>query len=145
MIFGQDRGELRKSYIDAWQKRIDGLPMSALETQIADVIALHPEYHDALASDRLDKDYAPEGRETNPYLHMGLHLGLREQVATNRPTGIATLFHELAGRLGDAHSAEHRMIDCLAETLWEAQSQNKAPDEQRYLERLRDLASRASK
>jgi hypothetical protein len=32
------------------------------------------------------------------------------------------------------------MIDCLAETLWEAQAANLAPDEARYLERLRRLA-----
>jgi hypothetical protein len=31
------------------------------------------------------------------------------------------------------------MIDCLAETLWEAQRQNQAPDEAIYLERLRQL------
>jgi len=145
VIFGQDRGELRKMYIDAWRKRIDGLPMSPLEIQITDVIALHPEYHGALSGDHIDKDYTPEARETNPYLHMGLHLSLREQVATDRPTGISALFGELAARLGDAHTAEHRMIDCLAETLWEAQGQDQPPDERRYLERLRNLASRASK
>ena len=75
MIFGQDRGELRKMYTDAWQKRCDGMPMSPLETQIADVIALHPEYHDAIVAADLDRDYTPEEGRTNPFLHMGLHLG----------------------------------------------------------------------
>ena len=140
MIFGQDRDELRKMYSDAWQKRSDKVPMSPLETQIADVIALHPEYHDAIAAVDLDREYTPEGGETNPFLHMGLHLGLREQVATNRPAGIAGIHTELAHKLADLHAAEHQMIDCLAETLWEAQSQNSAPDEQKYLERLRRLA-----
>ncbi len=139
MIFGQDRGELRKMYADAWRKRCDGMPMSPLETQIADVIALHPEYHDAIASEDLDRDYTPEEGKTNPFLHMGLHLGIREQVATNRPAGIAAIFNGLAKQLGDPHAAEHQMIDCLAETLWEAQSRNSAPDEQQYLETLRRL------
>jgi hypothetical protein len=31
------------------------------------------------------------------------------------------------------------MIEVLAETLWEAQRAGRAPDEQRYLERLRGL------
>jgi hypothetical protein len=31
------------------------------------------------------------------------------------------------------------MIDCLAETLWDAQSNNQEPDEVAYLERLRKL------
>ena len=139
MIFGQDRGELRKMYTDAWQKRCDGMPMSPLETQIADVIALHPEYHHAIVAADLDRDYTPEEGRTNPFLHMGLHLGIREQVSTNRPAGIADIFNRLAKQLGDPHAAEHQMIDCLAETLWEAQSRNGAPDEQQFLERLRRL------
>ena len=141
MIFGQDRNELRRMYVDAWQKRIDGLPMSPLEIQIADVVSEHPEYHDAMNAAELERDFTPEDGKTNPFLHMGLHLGIREQIATDRPPGIRNIFESLAARLGDSHDAEHRMIDCLAETLWEAQSRNGAPDEQRYLERLRQLGA----
>jgi hypothetical protein len=126
-------------YADAWQKRVEGLPMSPLEAQIAAVIEQHPEYEQAVSGDNLDRDYTPEGGQTNPFLHMGLHLGIREQVATDRPAGIAAVYRELASRAGDPHAAEHQMIECLAETLWEAQSQNTAPDEARYLERLRRL------
>ena len=139
MIFGQDRNELRKLYADAWQKRCDKVPLTPLETQIADVVELHPEYHADGLSDDLDRDYKPDGGKTNPFLHMGLHLGIREQIATNRPPGINHVYATLASRTGDAHTAEHRMIDCLAETLWEAQSQNSAPDEKAYLDRLHRL------
>jgi len=138
MIFGQDRRELREAYADAWRKHVDGLPLSPLEAQIADVITQHPEYHDAVTGD-LDTDYTPEAGQTNPFLHMGLHLGIREQMAIDRPAGVAKLYEALATRMGDRHAAEHQMIECLAETLWEAQSQNRAPDEERYLERLRHL------
>ena len=139
MIFGQDRGELRRMYAEAWQKRVEGRPMSPLEAQIAGVIEQHPEYEQAVTDDDLDRDYTPQGGQTNPFLHMGLHLGIREQVATDRPVGIAGVYRELVSRTGDSHAAEHQMIECLAETLWEAQSQNVAPDEARYLERLRRL------
>ena len=139
MIFGQDRNELRKMYADAWQKHAAKLPLTPLEAQIADVVAWHPEYHADVTSDDLDKDYSPDGGQTNPFLHMGLHLGIREQVSTNRPAGISSVFATLTGKTGDAHVAEHQMIDCLAETLWEAQSQNTAPDEKKYLERLHKL------
>jgi hypothetical protein len=70
---------------------------------------------------------------------MGLHLAIREQVATNRPAGIADIHGALSKKLGDAHKAEHAMLEALAETLWEAQRNNRAPDEQAYLERLRAL------
>ncbi len=139
MIFGQDRNELRQMYADAWQKHCDKSPLSPLEAQIADVIAMHPEYHGDITGDELDRDYTPDGGQTNPFLHMGLHLGIREQVATNRPAGIAAIHQALATKLGDVHAAEHEMIECLAETLWDAQSSNQPPDEAKYLERLRHL------
>ena len=138
MIFGQDRQKLRQMYQDAWRKRCGEEMLTPLEAQIARVIEDHPEYHDVVAGD-LTHDYTVEAGATNPFLHMGLHLGIREQVATRRPAGIEDIHAELAIRMGDAHAAEHRMIDCLAETLWEAQSRNQAPDEAAYLERLRRL------
>ena len=140
MIFGQDRNELRQMYADAWKKRCDKLPLSPLEAQIADVIELHPEYHDDVSGGDLDKDYTPDGGKANPFLHMGLHIGIREQVATNRPAGIAAIHRSVVERKGDLHAAEHDMIECLAETLWEAQVNNQPPDEQKYLERLRRIA-----
>ena len=139
MIFGQDRNELRQMYADAWQKHCDKSPLSPLEAQIADVIAMHPEYHGDITGDDLDRDYTPDGGQTNPFLHMGLHLGIREQVTTNRPAGIAAIHKALATKLGDVHAAEHEMIECLAEALWDAQSSNQPPDEAKYLERLRQL------
>lgn len=139
MIFGQDRNELRKMYRDAWQKHLDKTPLTPLEAQITAVVEWHPEYHNDVLSDDLDKDFTPDGGQTNPFLHMGLHLGIREQIATNRPAGINSIFAALTAKTGDAHLAEHQMIDCLAETLWEAQSQNTAPDEQKYVERLQQL------
>jgi hypothetical protein len=138
MIFGQDRAELRKMYADAWQKHCAGMPLSALESQIAAVIAAHPEYHAAVSGD-LAADFPVEDGATNPFLHMGLHLGIREQLSVDRPAGIATIFRQLVSQLGDSHAAEHRMLDCLAETLWDAQVRQSPPDEAGYLERLRAL------
>jgi hypothetical protein len=140
MIFGQDRQELRQMYVDAWRKAREGRVLSPLEAQIAEVISDHPEYHGVVTGDDLEETYAPEGGQTNPFLHMGLHLALRDQVATDRPPGIRDVFRTIAGRASDRLNAEHRAIECLAETLWEAQSQNRAPDEQQYLERLKRLA-----
>lgn len=126
-------------YGDAWQKAQAGQPLSPLEAQIVQVIEDHPEYRAAVVDDDLERAYTPEEGGTNPFLHMGLHLALRDQVATDRPPGIRGAFAKLAARVGDRLDAEHRAIDCLAETLWEAQRANAAPDEQAYLEKLRRL------
>jgi len=138
----QDRSSLRRSYIEAWRKRREALPSEPLEHQIADVVELHPEYHPVLDqdTDALQRDYAPEGGQSNPFLHMGMHLAIREQVSTNRPAGIAAIHAALAARLGSVHEAEHRMIECLGEALWRSQRSGLPPDEAAYLEALRKIA-----
>lgn len=141
MLLPSDREGLRAFYVEAWRKRREGLPAEPLEIQVADIVAEHPEYQPLLEGDEdtLQRDWTPEGGESNPFLHMGLHLALREQVATDRPAGIAGLHRSLAARLG-RHEAEHRMAECLAEALWRAQRDNTLPDEAAYLESLRRLA-----
>ena len=141
MIFGTDRGELRRMYVDAWRKYRASEPLSPLESQIAQVVEDHPEYHAVMTPDSIEESFPPERGQTNPFLHMGLHLALRDQVATNRPAGIAAVFDSLCDRIGDRHTAEHRALDCLAETLWTAQRDNVVPDEHAYLECLRHLTA----
>ena len=138
---GQNRGQLRQMYLDSWRKYTARQPLEPLEAQVAAVVAEHPEYVPLLesGSEALTADYTPEGGRENPFLHMGLHLAIREQVATDRPAGIAQVHQALSRRLGGPHAAEHAMLELLAETLWEAQRHGRAPDEQRYLERLRAL------
>ena len=89
----------------------------------------------------LERDYTPEAGQSNPFLHMGMHLAIREQVGTDRPAGIRAVHSALAARLGGIHEAEHVMIECLGEALWNAQRAGVAPDEARYLEDLRRRAS----
>lgn len=140
MFANAGRDELRRRYLNAWQRHRDGLPLEPLDAQIADVVSLHPEYHALLEDpDASNQSFSVEQGRSNPFLHMGLHLAIREQVGTRRPAGIDTVHQRLAQRLGDVHEAEHRMIEVLAETLWEAQRGGIAPDEQRYLDRLRKL------
>ena len=140
MFANAGRDELRRRYVNAWQRHRDGLPLEPLDAQIADVVALHPEYHAQLESpDATQASFTVEKGQSNPFLHMGLHLAIREQVGTRRPAGIEAVHLRLSRKLGDAHEAEHRMIEVLAQILWEAQRGGTAPDEQRYLERLQGL------
>jgi hypothetical protein len=140
MIFSEDRKELRQMYADAWRKAQARQVLSPLEAQIAKVIEDHPEYQSELGDEALEASFTPAEGKTNPFLHMGLHLAIRDQVATDQPPGISTIFQEFVDKYSNPHESEHRMLDCLAETLWEAQNQNAPPDEQKYLERLRKIA-----
>ena len=138
---GQNRDQLRRMYLDTWKKYTNRVQLEPLEAQVAAVIAEHPEYVPWLESgdEALATDFTPEGGQQNPFLHMGLHLAIREQVATNRPAGITAIHETLSKRMSGAHAAEHAMLELLAETLWEAQRSGRAPDELAYLEKLRGL------
>ena len=137
----QSREALRRSYLDAWTKFQRGTPLTALEAQLAAVISEHPEYHEWLqrGDSALHEEFTPERGRENPFLHLGMHLAIREQVATNRPAGIADIHARLARNLGDPHRAEHAMIEPLGVALWSAQRNGQPPDETAYLEALRRL------
>ena len=137
MFANQSRDQLRAAWLMAWQKqRARGL-LTPLQSQLASVIELHPEYHRWLEDG--DRASASQPATDNPFLHLSLHLALREQLATDRPTGIKAAFDMLALRLGDRHDAQHRAMDVLGRTLWEAQRSSHAPDEQAYLAAIRAL------
>lgn len=143
-MFSQDRNQLRQFYVDAWRKRREGLPMQPLEILVADVIADHPEYHALLevAEPRLEQDFFEQAGDTNPFLHMGMHISLREQLGAGRPEGIRELYQQLLHTSGNAHDCEHRMMACLQASLWQAQQSGRLPDENEYLACLRELARR---
>ncbi len=138
MFVGQGREALRRVFHEAWRGHLDGRPLQPLEAMVVDVVALHPEYHELLAgAEDPGRDYPPEAGQSNPYLHMAMHLALREQLTTGRPTGIIALHDQFLSRHGDPHRAEHAMLECLGEALWQAQRQGTAPDEVAYLDCLR--------
>lgn len=140
-MFGNDRDSLRRYYCTVWEKANVGQALEPLERLIASVIADHPEYQPMLTriEAALEQEYTPEMGQTNPFLHMGMHIALQEQIGSNRPAGIRDVYQQICRRLGDAHTAEHAMMECLGETLWEAQRNGQAPDERLYLKRLRRL------
>lgn len=128
----QSREQLRAVWREAWRKCRARLPLQPLEAQIADVIAAHPEYQALLEAPN-------EEHGENAYLHLSLHLALREQIATDRPAGIAQVHRHLSAQMSQPHSAEHRMMEVLAGVLAEGQRSGLPPSEQAYLERLRRL------
>jgi hypothetical protein len=137
----QSRTDLRRIYVDAWRKYRNSEPLEPLQAQVARLIAEHPEYHELLEAEvpAVEAEFLPDAGAENPFLHLGLHLAIREQVSTDRPAGIRALHASLASLLGSAHEAEHRMLEVLGEILWESQRAGTPPDEALYLKRLENL------
>lgn len=115
--------------------------MEPMEEIVAKIIQQHPEYHSMLEQHdlALDQDFPPEAGQSNPFLHMSMHIGLHDQISTDRPAGIAAAYLKLLARIGDAHQADHLVMECLGRMLWEAQRRNSIPDEEGYLECVKQL------
>jgi hypothetical protein len=139
MFDSHSRDSLRQAYADAWRKFHAGSPLTPLEALIVEVVGLHPEYQPVVNDANTALAFAPSAESgENPFLHMGLHLAVREQIAIDRPPGVRDLHRRLQARHGDAHDAEHTLMDALAETLWDAQRSGRPPDEARYLDLARE-------
>lgn len=137
----QSRDEVRQIYLGVWHKLQQNLVLEPMESLIAEVIEIHPEYHNLLETgdDVRQQEFTPEQGQTNPFLHMGMHIALREQAGANRPTGVGEIHRKLVAQKGQ-HEAEHTMMDCLGQTLWSAQRNNLPPDEAAYLDCLKKLS-----
>lgn len=144
MLFGNNREDLRRQFVEAWRKAREGKPVTALEDQIASVVAAHPEYHAMLeqGEDAIGREWTPEQGESNPFLHLGMHIAIREQLSTDRPPGIRAAYDALINKLGEPHAAEHEMLECLGATLWEAQRSGQMPNEVAYLRCVRNRSGK---
>ncbi|MCG6874916.1 MAG: DUF1841 family protein [Betaproteobacteria bacterium] len=138
-MFQPTREQVRQFFFDAWGKHRRGEPLVGLEVVAVDIMRMHPEYHVALDDTErsLDRDYAPEGGESNPFLHMSLHLAIEEQLAIDQPPGIRAEFKRIAAQCGDRHDALHVVLECLGEAIWEGQRLGAGPDAAAYLDCVR--------
>ncbi len=139
-MFSNDRTELRRVFHDCWKLKQQRQALDALQQMIVSIIEQHPEYHSLLENDdNLERDFNPAQGESNPFLHMSMHIALVEQISTDRPPGIRDCHQKLTKTLGSPHEAEHRMMDCLSEAIWQAQRNHSMPDEAAYLACLQTL------
>lgn len=138
----QDRDSGRTFFLEVWGKHKRQLRLEALEQIVLNVILQHPEYHVILEKDEKEisaMEFTPEMGMMNPFLHMGMHITIQEQIGSNRPSGITALYQQLLLKYPSAHDLEHSMMEYLGETLWLAQRNNTLPDEAHYLEQVKKL------
>ncbi|WP_263771211.1 DUF1841 family protein [Propionivibrio soli] len=142
-MFNPSREQVRQFFCESWRKYRERQILEGAEAVAADLIAEHPEYHALLENPEaaLEQEFTPEGGQTNPFLHLSLHLAIADQLSIDQPPGIRAAYEALRQRL-DVHDAEHAIMDCLGETLWQAQRNGAGLDAERYLECVRRAAGR---
>lgn len=134
-MFNPSREDARRGFFETWRKYQAREPVAGIEAMLLEVILQHPEYHALLSkSDQnLDRDFAPEHGETNPFLHMSMHLAINEQLSIDQPPGIKQRYQALLTQHGEAHPAQHDVMECLAEMIWRAQRERIPFDAKVYL------------
>lgn len=138
-MYNPTRDQARKFFIEAWRKHREHLPLTELEVIAADLVQHHPEYQALIENPEsaLAREWTPEMGETNPFLHLSLHLAIEEQLSIDQPHGLRSAFEAHFSRLGDRHEALHIVLDALAETVWRSQRDGAPLDGAAYVERVR--------
>lgn len=139
MMFTNNRDAYRKAFATVWQKHQKNISLDPQELQLLQVMLLHPEYESIYSEATQAQEYS---LEENPYIHLSLHLTLREQIALNRPKGMTEIYNALMQQENNAHTCEHEMMNVLANLLWQAQQSGNMPSEEIYLQRLQMLIKR---
>lgn len=140
-MFNPSRDQVRSFFIETWRKHRAREVLTPMETIAADLIGVHPEYHAIIEDpDAIDRDFTPEDGAINPFLHLSLHLAIEEQLSINQPPGIRAAFDAACERRGDRHAALHDALECLGETLFNAQRSGAQPDGLAYVNCLKKKA-----
>jgi len=137
-MFNPSREQSRDFLFDLWEKHRAKAPLTALETMALAIVLEHPEYH-AILGDReryREREWTPEAAETNPFLHLAMHLAIEEQVSIDQPRGIRAALQELSRRRDSGHAAHHDAMECLGEMIWQAQRHGAGFDDAAYLDCL---------
>jgi hypothetical protein len=145
MYASHDRGTTREVFFSAWRKHLDGRVLEGIEQLLVQIALQHPEYHKLLADpDRyLDRDYTMQNGDINPFLHMGLHIAIEEQLALDEPRGIRDIYRGLLANNPDEHAVQHRIMECLGEWIENAQRHGLGLDPNRYLQCLMRLNTKS--
>ena len=136
-MFTSDRSKQRQYLKQAWEKYTSQEQLEPLELQLSKIVEQHPEYQNLIKN--LDSEYFHEQGNTNPYLHINLHLTLQDQITMDQPKGIRDIHSQLIVKIKEALEVEHMMMEHIAEMIFNAQKNNAAFDLDVYIQALKQL------
>ncbi|MFZ6772975.1 DUF1841 family protein [Undibacterium sp. SXout7W] len=137
-MFNPSQQDVRRFFCEAFRKLHANEILTPLEAIASDWIRQHPEYDDILADpdSALEANFSVDQGQTNPFLHLSMHLSIAEQISVDQPKGVKKAFQLLAHKFNSEHEAHHQIMECLGEMIWNAQRTGSPPDGQAYIESL---------
>lgn len=134
-MFNPSQHDVRHFFCETYRKSHGNALLTPIEAIARDWIIQHPEYtvdlNDIEAA--LAKDYSVENGQTNPFLHLAMHLSIAEQISIDQPPGIRAASTALTRHLQSEHAAHHQIMECLGEMIWNAQRHGLPPDGAAYI------------
>ena len=143
-MFNPTQADVRRFLCGVHAKAQSGAPMEAIETLASLWIAEHPEYHADLSDvdAAIARNYDETPQQTNPFLHLSMHLSISEQCSIDQPRGIRQAVELLAARRDSLHEAHHEAMECLGRMVWESQRSGQPPDGAAYIDCVQRHATR---
>jgi hypothetical protein len=138
-MFNPSQDDVRRFFCETYRKHRANEILTPLEAIASDWLKQHPEYDDDLkdVDAALGADYSVENGQTNPFLHLSMHLSIAEQISIDQPPGIRAAATALAQRLQSEHEAHHHIMECLGEMIWNSQRSGLPPDGAAYIDCVR--------
>ena len=138
-MFNPSQDDVRRFFCETYRKHKAGEILTPLEAIASDWLQQHPEYADDLkdVEAALSTDYSVENGQTNPFLHLSMHLSIAEQISIDQPPGIRAAATALTQRMQSEHEAHHHIMECLGEMIWNSQRSGLPPDGAAYIDCVR--------
>ena len=145
-MYNPSQDDVRRFFCQVYAKQQAQTLIDALEVLAGEWVAEHPEYHAVLTDEAsaLTQQFTGENGQSNPFLHLSMHLSISEQCSIDQPRGIRQAVELLASKRNSLHDAHHEVMECLGTMLWESQRSGQAPDGQAYIDAVQRRACLSS-
>ena len=135
MLLQPSQADVRRFFCTVYTKWRSGQPLEAIEAIAATWVGEHPEYHAVLADldTALQTMHAAKEGQSNPFLHLSMHLSVSEQCSIDQPRGIQQAIALMGHKANSLHEAHHAAMECLGKMVWESQRSGRPPDGEAYV------------
>ena len=142
-MYNPSQYDVRRFFCQVYAKQQAQTLIDALEVLAGEWVAEHPEYHAVLTDEAsaLTQQFTGENGQSNPFLHLSMHLSISEQCSIDQPRGIRQAVELLAAKRNSLHDAHHEVMECLGNMLWESQRSGLPPDGQAYIDAVQRRAT----
>jgi len=114
--------------------------LSPEDKKLAEIMLEHEEFHNQfeIADVLSEHEYDPD-KETNPFLHVTMHVIAETQLENRDPIEVYQFYNAMRKKKASRHDAVHLIGAVLAPLIWKTLQEQRAFDLEEYRSRLKKL------